>query len=79
MEEIRRGNKRNTLLQEGRTDPLSLFEECQNQLLRLNKQLGVFFEGQRTRQIQRVLPSIETLGHEISELKENISYEATPQ
>lgn len=58
-------------------DPTSLYDECQQQVEQLNKQLASFLECQRDRQMRVVLPTISTLGQEIQQLKENIGYEVT--
>lgn len=66
MEDIRRcprtNSRHNTILKEVKADPEALFSECQQQLQKLNKQLGIYFQEQRHRKIMTVLPSIENIG-----------------
>lgn len=40
---LRKNSRQNTLLKEGKPDAETLFSECQQQLLKLNKQLGLYF------------------------------------
>jgi hypothetical protein len=55
-------------------DPSPLYQQCQDQLLRLNEQLAHYIACERNAKLNRIIPSISTLNHQIQQIQTNISH-----
>jgi hypothetical protein len=58
-------------------DPSTLHQQCQEQLLRLNHQLGEHISCQRNEKLNRIIPDIASLGVQIREIENSICHEVT--